>query len=185
MSSESSVRLMFLASQKFEDGKAIRGVFLLTDAQTKPLEFRCTNPIRPTTLQTVLYGDSLQRHIMVELIGVPLFNSLKEPPALVLVRESELLNVRPRISVAVIQIAKEDAIPIATNGEEHSARVMESGSGRFQPVILIPDSRHPGDRDVAKGILSEIFNAHDLSEPFTRISNALDQVHAQKIGEEK
>src|SRR5664280_540517 len=92
------MQLLFVASQKFESGKAIRGAFLLTDMDTKPVEFRCTNPIRPTTLQTVLYGQMLQRHLMVELIGVPLVNSLKQPPSVILVQEPDLLWLRSKVT---------------------------------------------------------------------------------------
>jgi hypothetical protein len=74
-----NTQLLFIASQRFESGKAIRGAFLLTDGDTRPMEFRCTNPIRPTSLQTVLYGQMLESHLMVELIGLPLVNSLKHP----------------------------------------------------------------------------------------------------------
>jgi hypothetical protein len=41
------------------------------------------------------------------------------------------------------------------------------------------------DRDQARAILKEIYETHDLLEPFNRIATALEQVHAQKIGEEK
>jgi hypothetical protein len=88
--------LLFVASQRFESGKAIRGAFLLTDCDTKPLEFRCTNPIRPTSLQTVLYGQMLDSHLMLELIGLPLVNSLKQSPTLILVQEPGLLGLRNR-----------------------------------------------------------------------------------------
>src|SRR5947209_18991330 len=112
MSRSPSLQLMFLATKKFDSGKAIRGAFLLTDLNTKPLEFRCTNPIRPTTLQTMLYGDILEQHIMVELIGLPLVKSLKDHPTIILVQEQTFIGIRPKIDIPLILIAKEESIPL-------------------------------------------------------------------------
>ena len=69
MSTQDDVRLMFISTKDFADGEAIRGGMLVTDAQTKPLEFRCTDPVRPTSLQKVLYGKMLENHVLVTLIG--------------------------------------------------------------------------------------------------------------------
>ena len=71
-------RLAFLGSAKFDNSEVTRGGILVTDAETKPLEFRCTGPIRPTSFQRLLYGTVMERHIPVELVGVSLLNSRKE-----------------------------------------------------------------------------------------------------------
>ena len=185
MSRNPSLQLMFLASKKFDSGKAIRGAFLLTDLNTKPVEFRCTNPIRPTTLQSMLYGDILEQHIMVELIGIPLITSLKERPALILVREPAFIGTRPRVEIPIIQVIKEESLPVSSAAEGNTNQLLDSASGRFDPVVLVTHAKSPTDREQAKTILAEVFESHDLLEPFNRIESALEQVHAQKIGEEK
>ncbi len=184
MAANANLRLLFLASKKFESSKAIRGAFLLSDLNTKPIEFRCTNPIRPTSLQTMLYGNTLEQHIMVELIGLPLVNSIKERPALILVREPAFLGIRPRIDYPVIQVASEESIPISAAADGNADHLLHSTSGRFEPVVLTTHNKFTSDRDQAKSILNEIFETYDLLEPFSRIETALEQVHAQKIGEE-
>ena len=183
MNGDENLRLMFLASKKFESGKSIRGAFLLTDITTKPVEFRCTNAIRPTTLQTVLYGDILEQHILVELIGVPLINSIRERPHIVLVNEPGFLATRSRVDVPFIQVAKEESIPVSSAEDEDERQLVHSSSGRFEPILLIPHSKFQSDRDQAKALLTDVFEGHDLLEPFNRISTALEQVHQQKIGE--
>jgi len=50
----------FLSSAKFENDSVIRGAILVTDVETKPLEFRVTAPVRPTNFQKTLYGDILR-----------------------------------------------------------------------------------------------------------------------------
>ena len=178
--------LLFIAAQKFESGKAIRGAFLLTDGDTKPLEFRCTNPIRPTSLQTVLYGQMLDNHLMVELIGLPLVNSLKQPPALILVQDSALLGLRQKVDSPVLQIAKETAIAIGdNNGDESRIAMLSSASGKFDPVVLMAQKDFSQDIAVGTPVLKKVFNRFDLLEPFQRVITALEQVHQQKIGEAK
>src|SRR3990172_13235474 len=92
-------RLFFIDTELFDNGTAIRGGVIITDGETKPYEFRCTSPIRPTALQRVLYGDTLDEHIHIELVGIPLLKAAKEEPSLVIVRKPVLLNVRPKVSV--------------------------------------------------------------------------------------
>lgn len=55
MSEQSTTKLMFLDVALFEDGAAIRGGVLVTDLDTKPYEFRCTSPVRPTHLQSFIW----------------------------------------------------------------------------------------------------------------------------------
>lgn len=59
----------------------------------------------------------LQRHLMVELIGVPLVNSLKQSPSVVLVQEPDLLSVRSKITIPVVLITKETAISVDGDGD--------------------------------------------------------------------
>ena len=176
-------QLLFISSQKFEEGKAIRGAFLMTDMDAKPLEFRCTNPIRPSSLQNILYGRMLQRHIMVELIGLPLINSLKQLPPVVLVRDDDLLWLRPKIGTPIVRLAKK----IATSTDTAGGRtpMLSSTSGKFAPLVLAEHEWHAGDIGSVTPLLTEAFNRFDLMEVFQRLVAALDEVHQQKIGEAK
>lgn len=180
--SETNRRLMYLASQKFEGDKAIRGAFLLTDLDTKPIEFRCTNPIRPTQLQTMLYGDILRHHILIELIGEPLVRSVKEIPDIILVTENEFLGMRPIVNIPIVVLAK-DAQIAAISGDGNEFQMLNSASGRFEPIVFSTNTSFPDDKSLADEVLAGVFNKFDLIEPFTRIGSALEQVHLQKTGE--
>ena len=69
-------KIAFLETYNLEDEAGIMGAILVTDAETKPLEFRVTAPIKPTNFQKTLYGDVLLEHILTELVSVPLLNAL-------------------------------------------------------------------------------------------------------------
>src|ERR1035438_1203629 len=85
--------IAFLGYREFDDGAAYRGAILVTDEWSKPLEFRCTAPVRPTDLQRTLYGKSLLPHILTELIGAPLISSVREKPQLILIAEDAFFDV--------------------------------------------------------------------------------------------
>lgn len=179
---ESPSTLMFIAAKQFDGNKAVRGAFLMTDAETKPLEFRCTNPIRPTQLQSMLYGSIMEEYILVELIGQPLVKSSKDAPSLVLVDNPKLLQLRMKISVPVALITKEERI-IGSREDHGVFQLLSSASGRFDPLVISVHPEFPSDKDTASQILTTVFDRHNLVEPFTRVLTALDQVHAQKVGE--
>ena len=71
-------KMAFLDVYTFENNSGIMGAILVTDADTKPMEFRVTAPIKPTNFQKTLYGDVLLEHILVELAAVPLLSAINE-----------------------------------------------------------------------------------------------------------
>src|SRR3970040_1492471 len=96
--------LAFLDITSFEDGAALRGGCLVTDSLTRPLEFRVSGPIRPTSLQKVLYGDTLQEYICTDLIGLPMLQGLEPKPDIILERDAEFLKLRPKTELPVLWV---------------------------------------------------------------------------------
>src|SRR5438552_17261166 len=74
-------KVAFLGYLEFDNSASYRGAILVTDDWGKPLEFRCTPPVKPTAVQRTLYGSTLTSHLLVALIEKPLMYSLKEEPA--------------------------------------------------------------------------------------------------------
>src|SRR3990170_6152507 len=86
--------LGFLALQETSSHDGYLGAILITDLQGVPQEFRCTHPVKPTTIQKPLYGDTLEPYIGVKLCGIPLVESIQNQPALIIVEKEFLLDVR-------------------------------------------------------------------------------------------
>src|SRR3989304_10041958 len=101
-------KIAFLETYTLENDAGIMGAILVTDAETKPLEFRVTAPIRPTNFQRTLYGDVLLEHILTELVSVPLLNAINEQIDLILVRDPLFLGVNEKQGVRVIRISNEE-----------------------------------------------------------------------------
>jgi hypothetical protein len=172
MPEQSDLRLLFLDTALFEDGAMIRGGSLITDGETKPYEFRCTSPIKPTQLQRMLYGDTLEEYIHIELIGVPLVNASKEKPSLVLVRNPILLRIRPLVAYPVILLRRDQKSTIET----------DEANGTVKPIAISSHRDFLAETSSAQMMLAALIQRRDLLEPFDRLQIAVSEAHKQRIG---
>jgi hypothetical protein len=165
-----NLKIAFLSSSRFEDN-SIRGAILVTDTDTKPVEFRITDPVRPTGFQRTLYGEILDEHILVELIGVPLLRELKEKPDFVLVKDEIFLGVNTQQKIPVIQLLNE----IGREGK--NVETAQLPSSKFTPIrIAILKSLGTQLTDI-KTQLTQLYEHRDLLEPFKRLEVACQQVN--------
>jgi len=154
--------LAFLDLATFEDGAAIRGGCLVTDAYTRPLEFRVSGAIRPSNLQKVLYGDMLLEYICCDLLGLPLLQALEVKPQIILAREAEFLKLRPRIGVPVLW-----------------ARATTDGQFVLQALPGYEQEAEEG-RDA---LPRRLRGSRGIMEPFLRVRNALEEAHNLKVAD--
>jgi len=82
------------------------GAILITDLRGIPQEFRCTHPVKPTTVQKPLYGTTLEPYIGVNLCGIPLIESIQNKPSLIMVNNEFLLDVRSKSNCPVIFVRR-------------------------------------------------------------------------------
>jgi hypothetical protein len=184
MGNTNELRLMFLSVSEFDSGNAIRGAFLTTDGLTKPLEFRCTTPIRPTPLQKILYGEALREHILVELIAFPLYQAAREKPAMLLVAEKTFLPLRKRLEIPVLWVGKHaDSANVLPQEAKADDYIVTSPSGSFEPIFVTAHRDFLSELAEARKKLADVMAERDLLEPFQRLAVALDHIHKQKVGE--
>src|SRR5664279_4390375 len=69
------IKLAYFMAVK--EGASYLGGLLVTDTSGIPLDFRYTEPITPTRLQSILYGKSLEPHLKEEVIQKTLLKELK------------------------------------------------------------------------------------------------------------
>lgn len=168
----------FLGYREFDDGEAYRGAILVTDESSKPLEFRCTAPVRPSELQRKLYGKSLLPHILTELIGAPLISSVREKPQLILIADEAYFDVRHNISAAVVHVARPSGSKAKGDDQPKSkSLLLQSASGKFAQVEIEAHWKFAADLDSFGERLSELFGRWDLTEPFQRLNEGLQYVH--------
>lgn len=158
------------------------GAVLVTNLQGIPQEFRCTHPVKPTTIQKPLYGEALEPYIGVKLCGIPLLRTIQNSPSLVILPKEYLLEVRKAISYPVVYVRRTgEAIDLnVPYGHTTLKRErVDCPNGKFQPIVLTPHPNFDDDVKVAREILEDIFNYLDPLEPFERMAKAIEVLSRQ------
>jgi|SRR5690554_6347873 len=172
-------KIAFLETYTLENDAGIMGAILVTDADTKPLEFRVTAPIKPTNFQKTLYGDVLLEHILTELVSVPLLNAINEEIDLILVRDPLFLGVNEKQNIRVVRVMNEE-----DSNFKASKSIQELASTNGSPKTYIETSRKfESELAEIKAKLNVLAEHRNLVEPFERLKVACEQVHLQKTGE--
>jgi hypothetical protein len=153
----------FLDLATFDEGAVIRGGCLITDSDTHPLEFRVSGAIRPTSMQRILYGDTLREYICIDLVGLPMLESLEGKPDLILVRDPEFLKLRPKVEIPVLW----------ARGTENSQYMLQAHPGYDQ------------EAEVGRDLLPKRLRGRNIMEPFMRIRTALEEAHMLKVAEQQ
>ena len=141
--------------------------------QGRPLEFHCTAAVAPSRAQQILYGPTLQASLYGEQIGPALLEKAKSRVAVVLVNQSECIELQRHSGQYVVLISEE------------TPSLTESVS---RQLLLFPDQfdKSPGVSKTVNeevlSLLSLLAEAIDLAEPFERIREAIYE--AQLIGGE-
>jgi hypothetical protein len=169
----------FLGIYRFEEGAAIRGAILITDTETKPVEFRVTGPVRPQKFQEILYGELLNEHISVELIGLPLLSALEQKPNLIIVRDILFLEINTKQEIPTVLMLKEDE-PLLKRGASTKPLNPED-SGR-PPVKICTLSQFEPKLEEISHLLQPIFLNRDLMEPFNRLEKACADFNSRNEG---
>ena len=173
----------FYALLQTQEGKGYLGALLVTDDLGKPTEFRVTYPVKPTTLQKQLYGDSMIPHIGVELCGQPLYQMLKIKPLLLLVSDTRFLPLSASITSLVAQVERlGEVLKVASSSDANpqAPAKLQSTSGRFQPLAVACPMDYNDQRQAeVLAQLNRFFASIDLLEPFTRIDAAAKALAAQ------
>jgi len=163
------IRIAYLSRGVFEEGKAYRAGALVVNGQGRPMEFRCTSPIRPNPVQRTLYGGSLEPYMMVELMGKSLLRNA-------------FLNLREHCDHPMLFVCRQgiDLSGQTAGGEGGASVLVDSPSGRFDPIVAQAFRKYGGDAHEAFPILEKASDHFDPLEPFERILRALEKVHEEK-----
>ncbi len=154
--------IAFLDLANFEDGAAIRGGCLITDSLTRPIEFWVSGVVRPSSIQKILYGDTMHEYICTDLIGIPLLQKLESSPDLILVRDAEFLKLRQRVDKSVLWV-----------------RATVDGQYVLQALPGFENEAEAG-----RDMLPRRLRGRNIMEPFLRIRSAVEEAHRLRVGQE-
>ena len=169
----SSFNLGFLGVFDAESSGGVRGAAMVTDQRGFPLEYRVTTPVRPSAVQTALYGESLEPFVTNELLGNRLVDSLTIAPAILLVNRLTGLEVKTNKPLGFISHTDDYA---HAESADVTYTVLQPPSGSNQAIAVV--SSLPTDHDELTIFMIEAFRHFDLVDVFSRMETALDVLAA-------
>lgn len=170
-------RIAFLGTYTNED--SVTGVIMVTDSETKPIEFRVTSPIKPTNFQKILYGNVLMEHILVELVAIPLLNAISEELDIVLVNDSLFLGANIKQNVRVVRVSNGE---LPSNGKTSHIE-LKSFNGKSESTFVESIKEMENELPGISDSLNKIAEYRDLQEPFERLKLACEQVQLKMTRE--
>jgi hypothetical protein len=173
---KTSIKAAFFAVRQTNDKQGYIGAIFVTDERGIPLEFRCTQPVKPSQVQRSLYGNNLESHISYQLSGRPLLDSLTNRPVFCIVEARSMLGLREFVNLPVVHVQRLTDTLGAVQGKSNSAesvKRLDNEQHTFQPMSVMTHPSFENDYDGVKTALEVVFQHVDLLEPFQRITTAL------------
>jgi hypothetical protein len=173
------IKLAYFMAVK--EGASYLGGLLVTDTSGIPLDFRYTEPITPTRLQSILYGKSLEPHLKEEVIQKTLLKELKTPPDLFILSATELAGGwTGDAKYPVLALQKSQEAPLAKVGDAFRAGprdlLLQLAEGAAPLRVMFAASVDPVAQEQAVLKLLEAGYHMDLTEPLERVTAALQSL---------
>lgn len=170
--SDVNMSLGYMMVSRTPDNEYIGGI-MVTDPYAIPVEFKYSEPIKPTGLQKILYGNSIEKYLLVDVIAKKLLQNIEEKPKFILIEDSRLLDIQFKMPIIYISMPtkKSDESNEVKIREELSKEKLESGYEIIYNGTLTSD-----DTKWLERISDEI----EIMEPFHRLKEALNYVCSEE-----
>ena len=147
------------------------GALLVTNSWGRPLEFRLTTAINPSRVQQILYGQTLESHIVAELIGRALLEKSAVVPHMVLVDHPLGLDLQSVLDIPVVYAGRREG---DGNGLYPLSNLPEG-----TPRLFLKQQDSPMEARI-QSIIDGLPSKSDLLDPFVRAQEAM--IEARKLG---
>lgn len=156
-------------------GGSFRSGVLVTDHHSDPIEFRCTQVVHPNTLQKALWGQRLSRHLVLNVLGYPLMESIENSLNVLFVSRHDFLEMRNKLGIPLILLSTTDTHPLPSYVE-----VAETFQSQAKQLHAFTHTKFREDWQIARNALSVLAQSADVMEPFGRIATSLKLVTDQE-----
>jgi len=181
---KSQAALGFFTVLEHEQQGLIGGYLILNQAG-RPLEFHCTAPVKANRAQQILFGPTLESYLYGEQIGQTLLGKSSLEPLVVCTDVELALTVRDYISLPVALVLTDEEIPKQASAESPSCiwrvdAAHRAGSHLNQFALGRNRLAVPAHRETDRQMISDRLEnvaGLDLSEPFERIREAVEEAH--------
>ena len=165
------------------------GGLLVLNAASRPMEFHCTAPIKPSRAQQILYGATLAPYICGEQIGAALTRKSDIPTAIYFTDRLDMLAVRPLVNSPVVYLelppqgddgASGNKLRIdASHAQLPTPHAEAFISFQTHDCSMRVNAAFAGDQQTVTAVL-EAEMSLDLCEPFQRVHEALEETQLRK-----
>jgi len=162
------------------------GAILITDYKGFPLEFRYTDPIVPTKIQQVLYGEGLEKYLKIDVITDSLVKALSKDISVLFVQDEDLLEYKGR-EVPIVRLSSTKTSPLSEAGEHKKLKeneVLLQTAHAQNPVRLLFRKGFKCEGPAFEAIVDKLVKAGefmDVDEPLARVQKTLELVCEQKL----
>lgn len=143
-------------------GTVLIGGYLVLNCLGRPLEFHCTEPVRPNRAQQILYGEMLEPYLFGEQIGQTLVGNTQLEVHCVFTDQRTTLCLRDFL-----------AIPVVYVGNEPDPQLVSFQLGANEVAVR---SREADDQQRVLALYEEALPDWRLAEPFQRIHEAVTEL---------
>ena len=168
------------------ESKGYLGAILITDYKGFPLEFRYTDPIVPTKIQQVLYGEGLEKYLKMDVITDSLVKALSEDISVLFVQDEDLLNYKGK-EVPIVRLSSTKNSPLSTAGDFQKIKnneVLLQTAYAQSPIRLLFKEDFNCQGEVFDSIIKKLIKTGefmDVDEPLTRVQKTLEHICNQKL----
>lgn len=166
--------------------KGYLGAILITDYKGFPLEFRYTDPIVPTKIQQVLYGDGLEKYLKIDVITDSLIKALSQDISVLFVQDEDVLAYK-NAKIPIVRLSSTKASPLSAAGDYQKVKnneVLLQSSNAKCPIRLLFSEKFECEGAVFDSIIDMLVEAGkfmDVDEPLTRVQKTLELICNQEI----
>lgn len=168
------IKIGYFATYKTEE-QYIGGV-MITNEQSIPVEFKYTEPIKPTRIHKIIFGKVLEKYIGEEVIKKNLLKEIKNVPTIFFVTDLELLGEDSVNHVPIVALQNTTLPGLNSAGEFQRVKEKEiiiQPLTTKNPMKLTFFSPEPDVQEKVMNNLRSFIDKIDIYEPFSRIDTAL------------
>ncbi len=162
--------LGFLALFDTKVGHGRCGAAMVTNDLGEPLEFRVSEPVRPSPVQRALYGERLWPYVDAELIASRLLTELRRSPALVLTNRVSVLDVTSNTTLCFVT----NADAFQSSGAARPYRRLDAVGATHRALVLV--AAREADLTFCAELMEKAMRQVDPVKAFARMETAYGEL---------
>jgi hypothetical protein len=150
-----------------------------------PTEFMHSEQIRPTALQISLYGSTLGKYLLLDVVGKGLAEASQHRSLPLVVASRELLPLADRVRRPVCYLSRTSDRPLADVGDMEQlsdTQMQVQLSDTRSPVLFEIYSRDNFAEAKSLPVFRDCSRNFDITEPMQRVRRTLESLQRETAG---